>query len=650
MILVQNMNSLILIMGELSISARRGARHKQIQNIPLQRGMRNFKFQSECKLCGLGFSNEAVLQTHIQKMHRFRIFECAHCFYLVPFDGFKNHNSQCKVREKPQRPLYRGIVETDYRLTMSREGPCTMLTLNILKNKEKIDHVCHICDQTFDQKMKMEGHIFYTHAFETIACVHCELECSKLSSLQEHVLCQGSEPQKSQFSMTLLQFFYSLRCGDIFPVLVVEVARNDMIKPPVCVLCKKNFKDFKTFSEHISNHHKVTRFQCPICKPFFKFEDFQEHVLSKHRKVVRAMEFKLIFEPIAILPTPPKGVTLVFSLLGVTQERGIFAVKITKSNDKRIISRCSICAQNFTEDDKWIQHICELHVTYKFYTCSVCFAVFHISDLRTHVCQNSNEEDRMFRIGKRQYSVVRHTNNSQLLVKVEEINFIQQDNYCFVCNIKTMGHDSLRRHLKSKHGIKFFKCEHCLEPVRFDEFEKHVLVSHKSLPESVCSMMICYQKAPGSYCTNYSLIIFDGLRLVLNNEKKVAFDCTLCKSKFENITVFQKHLAITHRIQHFKCFTCNVKISFAWIQNHMAIQHDYNESTLFLCVDSEGNKIHSYLEQKITFSYDSRQPRVIVEFVETSSKRQGEFDFFYYPLIKSTVVSPQVTDNYTRNS
>lgn len=533
-------------------------------------------------------------------------------------------------------PQYTAVNENDYRMTLSDDPTGSILTVNRPTSRE-FDHSCEICTKKFAVKSQMEGHIFYSHAFESLTCLTCKLEC-KLSSIKEHVVCQGSKAQTSIFSVKLLQIVFSLRLGFKLPFLEVEVATHGIKKLSVCVICQETFVEFETFNKHVIVHHSVEKFQCLSCKRTSKFEDILDHVVSKHRKVEKDLSLKLIFKP-RFVPVPEKGTTLIFSLLGTAQNRDVYSVKISNRKDKLIHSICIICEKEFKEIEKWFQHIYDAHDSFKYYTCTNCLTVCAISDLKEHICKYSMEKCRMFRSGKRQYSIIRR-NQDQLLVKVQEINFFQHDNFCFDCKVKTgvAGHDSLRKHLETKHDLRIFKCNRCEDPVQFDEFEDHIKLNHKSLDESICSMMMCMKTAPENYFTNYSLIIFDGLRLVVNNDKKEELDCTLCKCKFTNKAVFQKHLGITHRVDNFKCIQCDVIISFSHIGNHVAVHHNYNDPNfLFLCVNPEGEKIYSFLERKITYWNDSAGPKVTVMFKDTSIDRKGKslnFDFLHMLVVR----------------
>ncbi|KAL5288323.1 hypothetical protein ACFFRR_008885 [Megaselia abdita] len=589
----------------------------------------------ECKKCSCKYSNEKCLKKHIESDHNFKVFECIHCSSVVSFDGFAEHNSSCKTLQPYQEPRYKGIDDiinqSQYRLTLCRQvsGPFIFLE-EVLGD---LEHICKLCELAFTLKSTMQEHIYKVHPFKSLVCITCKRD-SSLSNIMEHIFCQGCKAETIQFQVKLVRFCYKLKITSksILPLLTVEKQRKPNKEVPFCELCNESFSIFTLFIEHLHNHHHIKEFCCEICYNPLIFEAIEDHMILKHRKPNLVFwSFKAIVKK-AENPEPqePKGVTMIFARLGIDKNREIFSLKIYSRDDNMVLAKCDICKLDFREISRWFQHIEEIHDSFKLYTCTSCLTVFQINNLRAHECPNSEKGALIFRSGKHQYSIVRQ--NDQLVVNIQELNFFQHDNFCFVCNIKNgnEGHDSLRRHLKSKHNIKFFKCRHCNVPVKFENFEEHILSQHKTLDKVVYSMMQCFKHNPDNKCTNFSLISFDGLRLVLKaNEKTVSYECTLCKCKYGKKTNLQKHLATTHRVVYFKCVQCNVLISFGSIEEHMAIQHDFNEpNTLFLGVDTTGTKIYSYLEQMVCLSDgDGTDPKILVKFVETSEDRNGHSSF-----------------------
>lgn len=519
-----------------------------------------------------------------------------------------------------------GINEKSYALTLlqNRRG----LFINVDTQPPSymvIRHDCKICNKVFTQRSKMEGHIFYEHAFQSIYCTGCSLDC-KLSSINEHLLCEGST--KKTFKMNSVNFLYTLRKGEKYPTLVVGVLKGlPITRLPVCELCSRTFSAFELFTYHVATHHNVEKFQCPTCRRslIFDFESLQSHVFSKHRDMDNQLILNLVFKPFSLPDTELKGLNVLCSLLVKLESRNIFTVSISKRKDNLIVSKCNICDFDFAKTENLFYHINYSHEKCKSYTCTSCLTNCQIDSLQEHICNDKLE--RTFRSGRRQYSILKLPFD-QLYVKIEELNFFQHDNYCFVCKLKTgvEGHYSLRRHLKSKHNIKFFQCDHCSELVSFEKFEEHILSKHNALEKVVCSRMLCFKSNPEIHCTYFSLIKFDGLRLVVNNENKIEYDCTLCNCKFDEKTTFQNHLGTTHRIHHLKCILCNVTISFSRIEEHIASQHDcFDTSALFLCVDSAGSKIESHLKKTVSFLCDNANSKVVhVKFMETSAYLEGK--------------------------
>lgn len=585
----------------------------------------------QCKGCAC-FKDKVRFKNHILGIHKYKFFNCIYCSKLVPFDGFEDHISRCELIKAYQEPNFNSLYEAQYQFILSHTSMGYYITVNILPPKEKVEHVCDICDSLFSQIPHMEGHIFYIHGFvESITCTICKKD-DKISNIQQHLLCQKSSDLRILFKLKKVEFFFSLSSSGNNPTLVVEAMDNEIaIRLPLCEICNETFNSFQLFSKHVADHHNTDRFKCLSCLRISTFSSLEDHVIAKHRSSAnRELKFELIFNSESkklVVAETKIGLSFSFARIGKSQCRDIFGVTITKRNDNWTCCRCVICKLDFRHIYQLYDHVSSVHDSFKFYTCTSCLTVRRLPSLRLHVCENSDGKTVKFRSGKRQYSIIK-LDTDQLYVKIQERNVSQCDNFCLVCKHKTDDEDreSLKIHLKYKHKMTFFLCNHCLEPVRFEKFDEHILLKHNALNQVVCSLMQCFESPPGPQFTNYSLIIFEGLRLVVKNDQEIAYDCTLCKCKSENRSSFQKHLATTHGIYFFKCIQCNSTMSFFGLEEHIASQHINNaNSTLFLCVTPGGLKINSYLEQRICFTDEYIDPKVFIKFIETSHSRNGKF-------------------------
>lgn len=580
----------------------------------------------QCKGCA-SFKDKDRFKNHILGLHNYKFFHCVYCSKLVIFDGIEDHSLYCR-KIRSYEPNFKSVYEAQYRIVLSHTSKGYYISVNILPAKEKVDHICELCDSLFAQRSHIEGHICYIHAFENITCTTCEKD-TQVSNINDHISCQSSTNLNILFKVRSVKFFFSLRSSGNYPTLVLQALHNEVgIKLPLCEICKETFNTFELFTEHVGDHHNTDRFKCLSCLRISTFSSLEDHVISKHRSIKNELKFEAIFNSkLKNLNKPKYGVSLFFSTIGKSQCRDIFSVMISVRNDNWTTCRCVICKLDFRLIDEWFHHIYGEHDSFKFYTCTSCLTVCQLNNLRAHVCNKSDGHSMTFRSGKRQYSIIRPVTSDQLYVKIQERNISQCDNFCFVCKSNTDDEDKdiLRNHLKYKHKMKYFVCNHCLEPVLFEKFDEHILLRHNVLNQVVCCLMQCFKNPPGVQCTNYSLIMFEGLRLIVNIENKIEYNCSLCQCKFGIRPSFQRHLGTTHKIHFFKCIQCNTTISFFGLEEHIASQHDFNDaSTLFLCVTPGGLKVNSYLEQKICFTDEYVDPTVLVSFVETIEKRNGK--------------------------
>lgn len=193
-----------------------------------------------CDVCGTGFVNEKMLNTHSDS-HKVGIFKCRHCD--EEFDA-------------PRKKKYH--EKTVHLLSLNKCGYCDE---KFMWYRQKCAHIaevhgivvtqpkeCKACDKVFPSESKLQLHVRRDHLLERrFKCTECEMDFFTKESLNDHMV------------------------------------KHTGIKMFSCKVCCKSYGLKKALREHMRIHENDRRFKCEKCdKAFVQKGNWKGHMRSKH--------------------------------------------------------------------------------------------------------------------------------------------------------------------------------------------------------------------------------------------------------------------------------------------------------------------------------------------------------------------------------
>lgn len=274
-----------------------------------------------CDKCERSFPLKQLLEIHYKNHIRDRDFECTKCCkaFFSKYDLGKHmsiHTGikpfQCVVCQKSfsrSTLLYRHekihVDEPKYL--------CGHCDKSFLSNEELDRHstihlknrpfTCNICGKNFAFKQGMERHLITHEKKQPHACEYCDLSFMTPSKLARHLTAHaGVRPYPCKLCPKSFLMSHHLtrhlrahtgaaieyKCVDCD---LVFLGRDDLIyhsaihatEDLLCPLCKVQFNDVESVTEHIKLHSNAVQSPCDYCDLIFvNTEQLEEHCREQH--------------------------------------------------------------------------------------------------------------------------------------------------------------------------------------------------------------------------------------------------------------------------------------------------------------------------------------------------------------------------------
>lgn len=168
---------------------------------------------------------------------------------------------------------------------------------------------------------------------------------------------------------------------------------------------------------------------------------------------------------------------------------------------------------------------------------------------------------------------------------------------CEVCNCNEKDENVLREHIIDKHLFSVFKCLSCNFIVDFDDFEKHLKVSH-DVHEKV-SVFKCvdangFNGIVADTKFSYSFVEKNEnqFNLILSiDKKKSRFCCEKCKCNFGNESDLKIHIKEIHNVENFNCQRCKFEIKLDSLDQHAGSHGLFENYFLFTSIFTKDKEI-----------------------------------------------------------
>lgn len=313
-------------------------------------------------------------------------------------------------------------------------------TLDI-EYSEKTQFQCYDCGEYFRTKCKLRVHWKKMHYAQSCirVCPRCRLSFKSLKAYQNHMekvtktcIALGDELIRIE-GEGKNRIFYCKECeykSTYLANIIHHCARHSGKRQYQCKLCPRGFIQYASMSKHMEYTHKQFKhiMTCHFCGKLIKGIDTINRHLKTHTSE-RKFQCDIC----------KKSYKTKFSLVNHLQTH------------KEKTFTCEICAKVFhTASGLWI-HIQYVHNKHKqkLIKCSIC-------EYRTLKTYNIKKHER------------KHTDNNiacpqcgmffekaEKMLKHQRIHFEEKKFACSACDRKYLALDSLHKHQKAAHGMKF---------------------------------------------------------------------------------------------------------------------------------------------------------------------------------------------------
>ncbi|XP_072929408.1 uncharacterized protein [Epargyreus clarus] len=441
--------------------------YKEIAGYPSFRGHcytnHVIKDRFKCEHCSKQFSKLAVLNEHINIVHKFKCPSCS--------------------KEFPNRKemLLHQIIHSDSDKPPYKCKTCKIDIDTVDECKEHVElhlqflYSCPVCNESISDKANagdhMRQHFGDNHTDEEV--VEKEITKTSEETFIEHLggifceLCSTVLKNRVEFDA-----HFSCEHGD-----------EDIVY--MCVVCGKTFEKYSVFYNHCYNHSVRNRYECNICqKSFTRASLLATHMVAcqqagatngkpfactvcDHRFgcAGRWREHLRDVHGFTRLPCPRRGCDLAFD----TPKELILH---QQSHDITIRHYCNQCKLAFTTLAACEHHM-ELHRKKIFY-CPVCKRNYRDKYLiMKHVSEHFETVLHLCKVCGKLYTAKRR------LAEHMKTHSIAKNHSCKYCNKTFSKPHMLEEHLNTHTGSKPYKCPVCVKTfASYPNWRKHVRRMH----------------------------------------------------------------------------------------------------------------------------------------------------------------------------
>ena len=357
-----------------------------------------------------------------------------------------------------------------------------------ISESHSVNKECTICNEKFENKRKLEYHMFNVHKETVHLCSLCGKKYPDIYALKSHVTsCQKSEPERNKLG---------------------------------CDICKEKFETLKLRIKHIDQNHKEVKLhKCSLCQiKFLTYGAYSTHYQFVHKKTISNLcsQCGKNFASKTLLQLHISG---------------------THEGKKRPKKQCKMCDKSFQGIKHLKEHVESVHEGKK-YKCSICDEeLTSKTKLDSHIAINHDEA----KLLKCTLCDAKYASKSGLKSHIFFVHEKNSGHQCPHCNKKYPTESSLKNHITVGHSQTPYKCEHCDKTYKLKKSLKaHIEFAHegKKPPEFLCPQ--CGKPFPSTTGVNRHIEAV--------HEKKRPHSCHLCDLAFAQKGQLKTHIKGKHRI------------------------------------------------------------------------------------------------------
>ncbi|XP_076380728.1 uncharacterized protein LOC117224805 isoform X6 [Megalopta genalis] len=302
-----------------------------------------------CKLCGVFFASQALLDNHVVEHKGKRKNTCAQCgrvfrTYVNLRKHMKKHTGRKGGRKSGNTALNRSAAAS----------------LKVKKEKPELEFLCKTCNKVFRHKSNYQKHLM-RHTVGDLTCKHCPKKFRLFRDLTRH--------EKTHF-------YPSYMCKEcdyettVLAALSIHMLRHtDKADLPFqCNDCDKRFRKAIDLQEHYNIHSGDKPFVCQLCGSAF----YLRRQLSAH---CRRMHPEMKANKVTSTACDICGRVL-------ATKRSLFRHK--ESHNPTKLYLCDYCGKSLSSAEHLKKHR-RIHTGEKPYVCDICGKGFTDSEnLRMH--------------------------------------------------------------------------------------------------------------------------------------------------------------------------------------------------------------------------------------------------------------------------
>lgn len=302
-----------------------------------------------CKLCGVFFASQSLLDNHEVEHKGKRKNTCAQCGRVFRTGvSLRKHMKMHSVRKSGRKSNSSAVA-----------GRTTSLK-KVKKEKSELEFVCKTCNKVFRHKSNYQKHLL-RHTVGDLPCKHCPKKFRLFRDLTRH--------EKTHF----LPSYMCKECDyetTVLAALSIHMTRHmDKADLPFkCNECDKRFRKKLDLQEHYNIHSGEKPFVCQLCNNAF----YLRRQLSAH---CRRTHPELKANKVTSTACDICGRVL-------ATKRSLFRHK--ESHNPTKLYLCDYCGKSLSSAEHLKKHR-RIHTGEKPYVCDICGKGFTDSEnLRMH--------------------------------------------------------------------------------------------------------------------------------------------------------------------------------------------------------------------------------------------------------------------------
>ncbi|KAL0124430.1 hypothetical protein PUN28_006339 [Cardiocondyla obscurior] len=302
-----------------------------------------------CKLCGVFFASQSLLDTHEIEHKGKRKNTCAHCGRIFRTNiSLRKHMKAHSGRKSSRKSNSSGMTSRNTSLK------------KVKKEKLELEFLCKTCNKVFRHKSNYQKHLL-RHTVGDLPCKHCPKKFRLFRDLTRH--------EKTHF----LPSYVCKECDyetTVLAALSIHMTRHmDKADLPFkCNECDKRFRKKLDLQEHYNIHSGEKPFVCQLCNTAF----YLRRQLSAH---CRRTHPELKANKVTSTACDICGRVL-------ATKRSLFRHK--ESHNPTKLYLCDYCGKSLSSAEHLKKHR-RIHTGEKPYVCDICGKGFTDSEnLRMH--------------------------------------------------------------------------------------------------------------------------------------------------------------------------------------------------------------------------------------------------------------------------